>query len=96
MFKAPAKAISRNAIVIALGFMPLLLAPLVPYRTVGFFLAMIMLVSWLTTLFLLPALVRLCTVTIQVQQLATWFNLRVFRPRSTIKGGTDAAQLRAT
>jgi len=59
MFKDPAKAISRNAIVIALGFMPLLLAPLVPYRTVGFFLAMIMLVSWLTTLFMLPALVRL-------------------------------------
>ena len=59
MFGEPAKAISRNAIVIALGFMPLLLAPLVPYRTVGFFLAMIMLVSWLATLFILPALVRI-------------------------------------
>jgi len=59
MFNEPAKAISRNAIVIALGFTPLLLAPLVPYRTVGFFLAMIMLVSWLATLFILPALVRL-------------------------------------
>jgi len=59
MFREPAKAISRNAIVIALGFLPLLLAPLVPYRTVGFFLAMIMLVSWLATLFILPALVRL-------------------------------------
>jgi len=59
MFSEPAKAISRNAIVIAFGFMPLLLAPLVPYRTVGFFLAMIMLVSWLATLFILPALVRI-------------------------------------
>jgi predicted RND superfamily exporter protein len=59
MFQEPAKAISRNAIVIALGFTPLLLAPLVPYRTVGFFLAMIMLVSWLATLFMLPALIRL-------------------------------------
>jgi predicted RND superfamily exporter protein len=59
MFTEPAKAISRNAIVIALGFLPLLLAPLVPYRTVGFFLAMIMLISWLTTLFMLPALVKL-------------------------------------
>jgi len=59
MFKDPAKAISRNAIVIAVGFLPLLLAPLVPYRTVGFFLAMIMFVSWLATLFMLPALVKL-------------------------------------
>jgi len=59
MFDEPARAISRNAIVIAVGFMPLLLAPLVPYRTVGFFLAMIMLVSWLSTLFILPALIRL-------------------------------------
>ncbi len=58
MFGDPAKAISRNAIVIALGFLPLLLAPLVPYRTVGFFLAMIMLISWLATLFILPALIR--------------------------------------
>ena len=59
MFKDPAKAISRNAIVIAVGFLPLLLAPLVPYRTVGFFLAMIMFVSWLATLLMLPALVKL-------------------------------------
>jgi uncharacterized protein len=58
MFNEPAKAISRNAIVIALGFTPLLLAPLVPYRTVGFFLAMIMLLSWMATLLILPALVR--------------------------------------
>jgi len=59
MFSEPAKAISRNAIVIAFGFMPLLMAPLVPYRTVGFFLAIIMLVSWLATLFILPALARI-------------------------------------
>ena len=56
MFKEPAMAISRNAIIIAIGFTPLLLAPLVPYQTVGFFLATIMGVSWLATLFLLPAL----------------------------------------
>ncbi|MBU0678644.1 MAG: MMPL family transporter [Verrucomicrobia bacterium] len=58
MFEEPAKAISRNAIVIALGFTPLLFAPLVPYRTVGLFLALIMLVSWLATLLILPSLVR--------------------------------------
>jgi predicted RND superfamily exporter protein len=56
MFKEPAMAISRNAIIIAVGFIPLLVAPLVPYRTVGFFLATIMVVSWLATLFILPAL----------------------------------------
>ena len=59
MFKEPAMAISRNAIVIAIGFTPLLLAPLVPYKTVGFFLASIMIVSWLATLFILPALLTM-------------------------------------
>lgn len=57
MFREPAMAISRNAIVISIGFTPLLVAPLVPYRTVGFFLATIMAVSWLATLFILAALV---------------------------------------
>jgi predicted RND superfamily exporter protein len=57
MFKEPAMAISRNAIIIAVGFMPLLFAPLVPYRTVGFFLATIMIISWLATLFVLAALI---------------------------------------
>ncbi len=56
MFKEPATAISRNAIIISVGFTPLLVAPLVPYKTVGFFLATIMAVSWLATLFLLPTL----------------------------------------
>jgi len=59
MFRDPARAITRNAITISIGFMPLLLAPLVPYKTVGFFLATIMAVSWLATLLLLPALLSL-------------------------------------
>ncbi|HKI51535.1 MAG TPA: MMPL family transporter [Geothermobacteraceae bacterium] len=59
MFKEPAMAISRNAIIISIGFTPLLVAPLVPYKTVGFFLATIMAVSWLATLFLLPAMLTL-------------------------------------
>ncbi len=58
MFQEPAMAISRNAIIISIGFTPLLLAPLVPYRTVGFFLATIMAVSWAATLFILPVLYR--------------------------------------
>lgn len=55
MFDEPASAITRNALVIALGFTPLLLAPLVPYITVGVFLASIMAVSALVTLLVLPA-----------------------------------------
>jgi predicted RND superfamily exporter protein len=56
MFEEPARAILRNIIVIAIGFTPLLLAPLVPYQTVGVFLAAIMLYSGLATLWMLPAL----------------------------------------
>ncbi|MFO7857410.1 MAG: MMPL family transporter, partial [Ectothiorhodospiraceae bacterium] len=59
MFKEPARAISRNAIVIAVGFLPLLAAPLVPYNTVGIFLASIMAASALASIILLPALLRL-------------------------------------
>jgi predicted RND superfamily exporter protein len=61
MFQEPSRAISRNAIVIAIGFTPLLLSPLMPYITVGFFLASIMALSALVTLVLLPALMTLFT-----------------------------------
>jgi predicted RND superfamily exporter protein len=57
LFQEPAMAISRNAIIISIGFTPLLFAPLVPYKTVGFFLATIMAASWLATLFILAALI---------------------------------------
>ncbi len=57
MFAEPARAISRNVLVIAIGFLPLLAAPLVPYRTVGIFLASIMVISGLGTLFILPAMI---------------------------------------
>lgn len=59
MFEEPSRAISRNAIVIAIGFTPLLLSPLVPYVTVGLFLASIMAMSAFVTLVLLPALLLL-------------------------------------
>ncbi|GAB3021899.1 efflux RND transporter permease subunit [Bowmanella dokdonensis] len=59
MFEEPARAISRNAIVIAMGFTPLLFAPLVPYITVGVFLASIMAISALVTLVMLPAVMTL-------------------------------------
>jgi predicted RND superfamily exporter protein len=56
IFEEPARAIARNAIVIALGFTPLFFAALVPYVTVGAFMAAIMVISGLATLILLPAL----------------------------------------
>jgi len=57
VFEEPARAIARNAIVIAIGFTPLFFAPLVPYITVGAFMAAIMALSGVTTLVLLPALI---------------------------------------
>ena len=56
MFGEPARAISRNVLVIAIGFLPLLAAPLVPYKTVGIFLCAIMAVSGIITLLALPAM----------------------------------------
>ena len=57
MFGEPARAITRNVIVIGVGFLPLLAAPLVPYRTVGVFIAAILLAAGVATLFLLPAMI---------------------------------------
>jgi hypothetical protein len=64
MAHAPARAITRNAIVIALGFLPLLLATLIPYQTVGLFLATIMAVSGIGTLVILPSLIELFQTTL--------------------------------
>lgn len=58
VFGEPANAISRNIIIIAVGFLPLLAAPLVPYQTVGIFLASILGVAGVSTLLLLPALLK--------------------------------------
>ncbi|MEE9613769.1 MAG: MMPL family transporter [Thermodesulfobacteriota bacterium] len=59
LFDEPVRAILRNVVVIAVGFLPLLLSPLVPYKTVGVFFAAIMAVSGFATLLLLPALMAL-------------------------------------
>ncbi len=59
MFEEPARAITRNVIVVGVGFLPLLAAPLVPYKTVGTFIAAILLLAGVATLFILPALITL-------------------------------------
>lgn len=59
MFGEPSNAIVRNMIVIAVGFLPLLLATLIPYRTVGIILASILFLSGVITLLVLPSLIKL-------------------------------------
>ncbi len=59
VFGETARAIVRNALVIAVGFSPMALSPLGPYKTVGVFFALLMLFSALTALGLLPGLLKL-------------------------------------
>ena len=59
MFEEPSRAITRNVIVVAVGFTPLMLAPLMPYKTVGIFLASIMAISGLATMIIIPSLLTL-------------------------------------
>jgi predicted RND superfamily exporter protein len=59
VFEEPARAISRNALIIAAGFIPMFFTSLVPYIVVGALMAIIMISSWLVSLVLLPALIAL-------------------------------------
>jgi hypothetical protein len=59
MFGEPGRAIARNAIVITLGFIPLISSSLTPYVTVGTFFALLMVISTLATLFILPAALQI-------------------------------------
>ncbi len=55
IFENTGRAIGRNVLVIAIGFVPMLFSTLVPYITVGSFFLAIMIVSGLATMLLLPA-----------------------------------------
>jgi predicted RND superfamily exporter protein len=55
-FQEPSRALTRNALVIAIGFTPLLLSSLVPYLVVGALLSSIIVLSWLATVLVLPAI----------------------------------------
>ncbi|MEE9165075.1 MAG: MMPL family transporter, partial [Nitrospinota bacterium] len=59
VFGEPARAISRNVVVVGAGFLPLLAAPLVPYKTVGVFIAAILLTAGAASLLILPSLITL-------------------------------------
>ena len=56
-YQEPARAIERNTIVLGVGFLPLLLSPLIPYRTVGVLIPTIIVISAVATLIVLGALV---------------------------------------
>ncbi|UCD64424.1 MAG: MMPL family transporter [Candidatus Zixiibacteriota bacterium] len=56
IFEGAGRAISRNVLVIAIGFVPMMFSSLVPYVTVGSFFLAIMVVSGLVTMLLLPAI----------------------------------------
>ena len=74
MFAEPARAITRNAIVVGIGFLPLLAAPLVPYQTVGVFIAAILILAGIASLLILPALM-------------TVFEKQLFKPNVKQKEG---------
>ncbi|NQT19520.1 MAG: MMPL family transporter [Planctomycetes bacterium] len=59
VFGEPARAIARNVVVVGVGFLPLLAASLMPYKTVGIFIAAILLVAGLASLLILPSLITL-------------------------------------
>ncbi|KAA3604387.1 MAG: RND transporter [Calditrichaeota bacterium] len=56
LFESTGRAISRNVMIIAIGFLPLFFATLVPYKTVGTFFFLIMMMSGFATLFILPSI----------------------------------------
>ncbi|MCB9991980.1 MAG: MMPL family transporter [Rhodospirillales bacterium] len=59
VFGEPARAIARNVIIIGVGFLPLLAAPLVPYKTVGVFISAILLFAGAASLLILPSLMTI-------------------------------------
>ena len=59
VFEEPARAIARNALIVVLGFVPMFFSSLVPYVVVGMLMVAIMVLSFLASLLLLPAVITL-------------------------------------
>jgi predicted RND superfamily exporter protein len=86
IFEGAGRAISRNVLVIAIGFVPMLFSNLIPYVTVGAFFLAIMAVSGLVTMLLLPAI-------------AKTFRKTLFPPtgaKQGVKGAVQAKPVKAT
>jgi len=60
VFGEPALAITRNVLIVALGFLPLMVAQLVPYKTTAVLLFGILAFSGVMTLVGLPAMLTVC------------------------------------
>jgi len=56
LFHTPADALTRNILVISLGFVPMFFSNLVPYVTVGAFFFSIMVISGLATFLILTSI----------------------------------------
>jgi len=59
IFAEPSRAISRNVIVVGIGFLPLLATPLIPYQMVGVLLSSILFLAGFATLVIMPAVINL-------------------------------------
>jgi len=59
IFAEPSRAISRNVIVVGIGFLPLLATPLIPYQMVGILLSSILFLAGFATLVIMPAVINL-------------------------------------
>mgnify|MGYP000113411434 CR=1 FL=1 len=59
VYGEPARAISRNVIIMGIGFLPLIFASLIPYKVVGIFISSILVFAGIATLVILPALMSL-------------------------------------
>ena len=59
IYEEPARAITKNALIIAFGFVTMFFASLTPYIIVGIFMASIMVLSWAASLALLPSIITL-------------------------------------
>jgi uncharacterized protein len=59
VFGEPARAITRNVIIIGVGFLPLIISSLIPYKTVGVFISGILVFAGVASLMILPSLIHL-------------------------------------
>ena len=82
VFDEPARAITRNVVVVGVGFLPLVLAPLVPYQTVGILIAAILITAGAASLLILPAWLTV---------LQRWMFPRTTETTGAVATATDAA-----
>ena len=59
VYVEPARAITKSALIVALGFVPMFVASLTPYIIVSIFMASIIVLSWVVSLALLPSIITL-------------------------------------